>query len=190
MLERPLKIYTDGSSCPQTTKEAGWGFVLFTDTEYKDAMIFCGYLAAPSTNNIGELLALTNSIRFIQKMGKRNVRIVSDSQYAIGLFERNTGSNTRPRLPPKNQNMCMDLWQAMNSTQARIDLKWVKGHAGHAGNELADAAAKWGKLQDNTFSGIGSLQLKYGVNIKVAKYFQHPDDFITFLKQRGVNIDG
>lgn len=181
MLTRPIKIYTDGSSSPQTSKEAGWGFVMFKDPECTEATMFCGYLAAPSTNNIGELLALTNAVRLLQGCGPKPFKIISDSQYAIGIYERNIHA-AAPTLPKANQELSKDLWRAMDSTKARIDLKWVKGHANNAGNELADFAAKAGKNQNDSFVGIGSMELKYGVKVTLKKYFQHPDDFVKYLE--------
>lgn len=40
----------------------------------------------------------------------------------------------------------VDLWQALDAAQARheIDWRWIKGHAGHEGNERADRLANRG----------------------------------------------
>ena len=51
-------------------------------------------------------------------------------------------SKTASKAPVKN----VDLWQALDEAQARhrIDWRWIKGHAGHDGNERADALANRG----------------------------------------------
>jgi ribonuclease HI len=45
----------------------------------------------------------------------------------------------RGQSPVKNA----DLWQMLEQEAARhqVDWRWVKGHAGHEGNEIADALA-------------------------------------------------
>jgi ribonuclease HI len=49
------------------------------------------------------------------------------------------GWRTAANQPVKNQ----DLWQALDEQAARhrIEWCWVKGHAGHYGNEVADQLA-------------------------------------------------
>ncbi len=49
---------------------------------------------------------------------------------------------TASRKPVKNQ----DLWQALAALTERHDVHWhwVRGHAGHAGNERADELANRG----------------------------------------------
>jgi ribonuclease HI len=46
------------------------------------------------------------------------------------------------KAPVKN----VDLWMALDEAQSRhtIEWRWVKGHAGHEGNERADALANRG----------------------------------------------
>ena len=49
---------------------------------------------------------------------------------------------TAAKKPVKNK----DLWQLLDSASQRHDIEWhwVKGHAGHEGNELADDLANRG----------------------------------------------
>lgn len=43
----------------------------------------------------------------------------------------------------------IDLWQRLDTAAARpvVDWQWVKGHAGHEGNELADRLATRGAIE-------------------------------------------
>ena len=43
----------------------------------------------------------------------------------------------------------VDLWQQLDALQAQHEIEWlwVKGHAGHPGNERADALANLGVAQ-------------------------------------------
>ncbi len=49
------------------------------------------------------------------------------------------GWKTADRKPVKNQ----DLWEALDAARASTEVtwKWVKGHAGNAGNERVDQLA-------------------------------------------------
>jgi ribonuclease HI len=76
------------------------------------------------------------------------VHLHTDSQYVqkgisewIRNWKRN-GWRTADKQPVKNA----DLWQRLDELAARHQIKWcwVKGHAGHAGNERADALANRG----------------------------------------------
>ena len=55
------------------------------------------------------------------------------------------GWKTAGKQPVKN----VDLWQALDAETARHHVRWhwVKGHAGHADNERADALANQGVAQ-------------------------------------------
>ena len=57
------------------------------------------------------------------------------------MMKRN-GWRTSDKKPVKNA----DLWQALDALakQHQIQWLWVKGHAGHPGNERADALANRG----------------------------------------------
>ena len=59
-------------------------------------------------------------------------------------WKRN-GWKTAAKQPVKNA----DLWQRLDALNARykIDWRWVKGHSGHPGNELADQLANKGVEQ-------------------------------------------
>jgi ribonuclease HI len=74
------------------------------------------------------------------------VELNTDSQYLrTGITEwvRNwkaRGWKTADRKPVKNE----DLWRALEDAAARhaVTWHWVRGHAGHAENERADALAR------------------------------------------------
>ena len=52
------------------------------------------------------------------------------------------GGKTAAKKPVKNE----DLWRLLDSALERhtIEFHWVKGHAGHEGNERADQLANQG----------------------------------------------
>ena len=57
-------------------------------------------------------------------------------------FRKQRGWRTAAKKPVKNQ----DLWQRLDTLASghNVDWHWVKGHAGHPGNEAADALANQG----------------------------------------------
>ena len=76
------------------------------------------------------------------------VALHTDSNYLrdgitkwIHGWKRN-GWKTADKKPVKN----IDLWQRLDAAIARhtIEWHWIKGHAGHAGNERADELARLG----------------------------------------------
>ncbi len=76
------------------------------------------------------------------------ITIVTDSAYVKnGITEWMTAwkrKNWRTAAGPAVKNL--DLWQRLDAAQARhsVTWQWIKGHAGHAENERADALARAG----------------------------------------------
>lgn len=138
-----IEIFTDGA-CSGNPGPGGWG-VLIVDGENR-VELFGG--EAETTNNRMELLAAIKALE--ETNADTPVRLYTDSQYVknginqwIISWKRN-GWKTASKKPVKNQ----DLWEALDArTQNRsIDWRWVKGHAGHPGNEHADALARKGSF--------------------------------------------
>jgi ribonuclease HI len=79
------------------------------------------------------------------------VRLHSDSKYVLqGISEwlpgwKQRGWKTASKQPVKNE----DLWRRLDAVAAQhqIEWIWVKGHAGHDGNERADQLANRGVEQ-------------------------------------------
>jgi ribonuclease HI len=77
-----------------------------------------------------------------------DIVVYTDSQYVQkGISEwihgwKARGWKTAAREPVKNA----ELWQELDEARNRhtVEWRWVKGHAGHAGNEAADALANRG----------------------------------------------
>ncbi|GAB3553105.1 ribonuclease HI [Noviherbaspirillum agri] len=136
-----VEIYTDGA-CKGNPGPGGWGALLIAGAHRKE--LFGG--EPNTTNNRMELKAVIEALGAL----KRPCEIVlhTDSQYVQkGISEwihgwKARGWKTASKEPVKN----VDLWQALDAAQARhrIQWRWVKGHAGHDGNERADALANLG----------------------------------------------
>ena len=136
-----VEIYTDGA-CKGNPGPGGWGAWLRFGEQDKE--LFGGELG--TTNNRMELMAVIEALNAL----KRPCEIVlhTDSQYVQkGISEwiigwKARGWKTAAKAPVKN----VDLWKALDAARERhqIDWRWIKGHAGHEGNERADALANKG----------------------------------------------
>jgi ribonuclease HI len=99
-----------------------------------------------TTNNRMELMAAIMALEALNR--PCTVRIHTDSQYLQrGITAwikrwRANGWRTAARTPVKN----VDLWQRLERLLARHEVSWhwLRGHAGHEGNERADALAREG----------------------------------------------
>ena len=136
-----IEIFTDGA-CKGNPGPGGWGALLVAGEHRKE--LFGGELN--TTNNRMELKAVIEALSALKRPSE--VIVHTDSQYVQkGISEwihgwKARGWKTAAKEPVKN----VDLWQALDEAQARhtIEWRWVKGHAGHEGNERADQLANLG----------------------------------------------
>lgn len=139
-----LFAYTDGA-CSGNPGPGGWGVVLeaVRDGELVKARELSG-AESLSTNNRMELMAAISALEALERPSE--IAVVTDSSYLkdgitgwIHGWKRN-GWKTAGKKPVKNS----DLWQRLDlaAERHRVDWRWVKGHAGHAQNERADALAR------------------------------------------------
>jgi ribonuclease HI len=139
--EDAVEIYTDGA-CKGNPGAGGWGALL--RMRGKERELFGG--EAHTTNNRMELMGAISALEALT----RPCRVVlhTDSKYVQqGITEwvhgwKLRGWKTADKKPVKNE----DLWRRLDELSARhrIQWVWVKGHAGHDGNERADQLANRG----------------------------------------------
>jgi ribonuclease HI len=141
MPESTVVIHTDGA-CSGNPGPGGWGAVLECGDTVRE---MCGG-EAPTTNNRMELTAAIEALRALTRPCV--VELHTDSTYVrdgitkwIHNWKRN-GWRTAAKKPVKNA----ELWQELEAECGRheVQWKWVKGHAGHDGNERADELANAG----------------------------------------------
>lgn len=143
-MEKTVYLFTDGA-CKGNPGAGGWGVLLRYGGHEKE--LFGG--EAQTTNNRMELTAVLSGLKTLNR--PCDVVICTDSQYVKNGMEswihnwKKNGWKTAGRQPVKNA----DLWQQLDEQVARhrVRWQWVKGHAGHAENERADALANRGAEQ-------------------------------------------
>ena len=136
-----VAIWTDGA-CSGNPGPGGWGAIMKFGDTLKEA---CGGEAL-TTNNRMELTAAIEALGLLKRGCL--VDVYTDSNYVRGGitgwlagWQRN-GWRTADKKPVKN----VELWQALDEAVRRHQVvwHWVKGHAGDAMNERADALAREG----------------------------------------------
>ena len=136
-----VETFTDGA-CRGNPGPGGWGALLrYGDNERS----LCGG-EHETTNNRMELMAVIKGLSALQRSCE--VTVTSDSTYVLkGIQEwmpnwKKKGWKTASKKPVKN----VDLWQQLDELVElhTIDWQWVKGHSGHAENEIADQLANRG----------------------------------------------
>ena len=141
-----LYAYTDGA-CSGNPGPGGWGVLMLARDNgvvVKTRELSGG--EALTTNNRMELMAAISALEALTR--ETALTIVTDSVYVKnGITEwmagwKRKGWRTSGGPPVKN----VDLWQRLDAANARhrVDWRWIKGHAGHAENERADALARAG----------------------------------------------
>jgi ribonuclease HI len=144
-----VDVYTDGA-CKGNPGVGGWGVLLEYDGAAREL-----YGGEPlTTNNRMELTAVIRALEALKRSCR--VRLHTDSQYVqqgISSWIHNwkrRGWRTADRKPVKNA----DLWRQLDELAGNHDIEWVwvRGHAGHRGNEHADRLANRGveSVRDQT----------------------------------------
>jgi ribonuclease HI/DNA polymerase-3 subunit epsilon len=172
--------YTDGA-CKGNPGAGGWGaHLIFSDGRTQD--LYGG--DKETTNNrmelMGAIQALTHSPH------EHNLEIWTDSSYVKkGITEwiegwKKRGWKTASKKTVANQ----DLWQRLDALCQRrdVDWHWVKGHAGHAGNEKADELANLGVTSSSESSVVTNSQeiAKKNEPIVTDKNLNASDDWLKF----------
>ena len=138
---KSVVIYTDGA-CRGNPGPGGWGALL----KYggREKQLWGG--EQNTTNNRMELMGAIKALEAL-KQGC-SVELHTDSTYVLkGITEwlegwKAKGWKTASKKPVKN----VDLWQQLDEEIQRHQIvwKWVKGHSGDPGNDVADALANRG----------------------------------------------
>ena len=141
MTEKKVIVHTDGA-CSGNPGPGGWGVILDYNGTRKE---LCGG-EANTTNNRMELMGAISALESLKRPCPVEMHV--DSNYVkdgitkwIHGWKKN-GWKTADKKPVKNA----ELWQRLDAAlrQHQVSWHWVKGHAGHDGNERADELAREG----------------------------------------------
>ncbi|SFU64792.1 ribonuclease HI [Methylobacterium sp. 174MFSha1.1] len=136
-------VYADGG-CDPNPGPGGWGVVIEAP---EGTVELCGG-DPQSTNNRMELTAAIRALEYFPEGAAIEMRC--DSQYVIkSVTEWIRGWKLKGWRTTTGPVKNVELMQRLDELAARRDVRWVwvKGHAGHAGNERADRLAAQGRRQ-------------------------------------------
>jgi len=137
-------VYTDGAA-KGNPGPGGYGVALKTADGKHSREIYQGFVK--TTNNRMELLAVIVALEALKKTS--DVLIYSDSKYVVDSVVKGWVFSWEQKGFKNRTNT--DLWKRFLDIyrKHRVEFKWVKGHAGHPGNERADRLAVMGAESSN-----------------------------------------
>lgn len=135
-----MMIYTDGSSSGRLgVGPGGWAFVAYDVAG--QLLLEASGGAYRTTNNRMEMRAIIEAMRYAD--GRKCV-ICSDSQLCVNTlttwamgWEKRGWRKREGEIA--NLDMVQLAWGLYRASQ--VEMRWVRGHAGNAGNERADVLA-------------------------------------------------
>lgn len=153
-----IEIFTDGA-CSGNPGKGGYGVLIrVAGTNYQKTFSQ-GY--RKTTNNRMELLAVISALEQLKEPG-HEVHIYTDSRYVADAINQRWIFGWVKKGFAKVKNP--DLWQRFYALMKvhHPTFHWIRGHAGHAENELCDRlaveAAKGENLKiDEGFEKMGGF---------------------------------
>ena len=181
-----FKVYTDGSgSRGKATKHtrAGWGWC---SQQHQQWITACGPVvtspansgyvgASVGSNNTGEVSAIIEALLYAVEHEYTRVHVHTDSQWSINVI-------TGKWRPKSNKTLVETAKTLVRKAGMTVHFHWVKGHAGHEGNEKADTLAEAGKEAEEP---SGGRTLPYTVLTSgTGRTTGHTaDQFVTAMKE-------
>ena len=136
---RRVTVHTDGS-CLGNPGPGGYGVILEHNGQEKE--LSGGFRR--TTNNRMEILAVIVGLEAL--MRPCSVTVYSDSRYVVDAVEKGWARKWQASSWMRNKReraLNPDLWERLLTVLDKhdVELKWVRGHAGNAGNVQADKLA-------------------------------------------------
>ena len=132
-MQRYVEVFTDGA-CSGNPGPGGWGVVLRYGEHEKE-------LSGGEVNTTNNRMELTAAIEGLAALKEScRVLLVTDSKYVADGIEKGWAESWRKngwRKADKKPALNVDLWERLLDLLDKhtVNIKWVKGHAGHPEND-------------------------------------------------------
>ena len=151
MILSGLTIYTDGSCTGSTPENRVAGYAFIIPQGVSDPVIRYGKVQLnPCTNQIAELYAIYEALKYTKEHGLRDVNIFTDSMYSINCltqwvynWKRNGWMSSKGE-PVKNSTLIKNIIEV--SKDVKVKYFHVTAHNGDKYNEMADKYANEGRF--------------------------------------------
>ena len=146
--EGALVYWTDGS-CEPNPGDGGCAAVL------DGQVVYTGHEIYPTTNIRMEGLAIIGAL---EHSDRRPAVLMTDSQFWVDVLTKwaagweRRGWRKADKKPPENLDLVQQAYE-LYSTHPCVEIRWVRGHAGHEWNEMADEAANSARMMAVEASG-------------------------------------
>ena len=136
---KKIEIFTDGA-CKGNPGPGGWGAILRYGTAEKE--ISGG--ESNTTNNRMEISAVLEALKCLKEPCE--VTLYSDSQYVCNAISKGWAKKWKSNNWMRTKTepaLNSDLWKEVLELcdKHKINIVWVRGHAGHPENERCDRLA-------------------------------------------------
>lgn len=136
---KKVEIFTDGA-CKGNPGPGGWGAIL----RYKGTEKEISGGEANTTNNRMELTAVIKALEMLKEPCE--VTLYSDSQYISNALTKGWAKKWKANNWMRNKKekaLNPELWEILLKLYDthKVEIIWVKGHAGHPENERCDRLA-------------------------------------------------
>lgn len=134
-----VEMFTDGA-CSGNPGAGGYGTILRSGGREKELSGGC----AQTTNNKMELTAVIEGFRALKRPCA--VTLYTDSKYVADSISKGWAEGWKRRGWKKSDGkpaLNVDLWTVLLELiePHKLEIVWIKGHAGHPENERCDALA-------------------------------------------------
>ena len=155
--DKIVLLYTDGSCWNRSAEPAllpATSVSIIIDPENDMVITYQMSMRTHGTSNNGELTALIEGVEMCYRKGFKNIKILTDSNYAIKKLKGELQADINSHLYHK--------WKAVKSLVDTVEFELVKSHSGNKYNEIADKICR---------------HLRYGIteiinDINDSNYFQ------------------